>query len=129
DIGVVAELRCNAPITWETMEWSHNAHGARKSDSLEDGIASCKDCHRRRHASQGVPRRPGKIMKIIDARAYWENTHCFCEKESKKPRESFGPECRAKLSKQILYDLENSDDPDTYRQTLALAELEIISHV
>jgi len=42
--------RCNQPITWESMEWSHKRHGCNKCDCMECGIASCADCHRKRHA-------------------------------------------------------------------------------
>lgn len=43
--------RCNAPAT----EWSHKKHGARKCDCLDCGIASCADCHRKRHNAGGKP--------------------------------------------------------------------------
>lgn len=120
--------RCNAPITWETMEWSHNRHGSNKDDSLANGIASCRDCHRAKHASQGIPRRPGKIMNLKKAKEYWEGKICFCD-GPKKSQETFCPECSAKVSKQTLYTLQNADDPEIYRQTLAEAENEILLYV
>lgn len=48
-------LRCNRPITWESMEWSHNRHGANKDDSMSGGIASCRECHDRRHHPKACP--------------------------------------------------------------------------
>lgn len=44
--------RCNRPITWEDFEWSHLKHGAKKDDRKSGGIASCKQCHRDRHAGR-----------------------------------------------------------------------------
>lgn len=119
--------RCAAPITLETMEWSHKRHGSAKDDSLDGGIASCKDCHRAQHNWSGPPmkRRPGKIMKISDAREYWAGKICFCD-GPKSERESFCPVCNLKLSKQTLFDLENADDPDTYREALARGENEVL---
>jgi hypothetical protein len=32
------------------MEWSHNRHAANKCDCMACGIASCHDCHVKRHA-------------------------------------------------------------------------------
>lgn len=52
---VMVAWRCNRPITWESMEWSHDRHGANKDDSLEGGIASCKECHQRRHNPKACP--------------------------------------------------------------------------
>jgi hypothetical protein len=37
-------------------------------------------------------------------------------------------ECRFKLSAQICHTLENTDDPEIYRETLAAAELEILMY-
>jgi hypothetical protein len=119
---------CGAPITWDSMELSHNAHGSRRDDSEAGTIASCKSCHTAKHNAHGVPRRPGKIMKIKDAQAYWNGLICFCD-SAKKPRESFCPECSLKLSPQTALDLKNADDPDDYRQALANAETEILLHV
>jgi hypothetical protein len=47
---LVGAMRCGLPITWEDFEWSHNRHGANKTDTLAGGIASCKACHRAKHA-------------------------------------------------------------------------------
>lgn len=66
-------------------------------------------------------------MKIKDAKAYWEGEVCFCD-GAKRKQESFCPECRVKLQPQTLYDLENSDDPDAYRMTLAQAENEVLMY-
>jgi hypothetical protein len=38
-------VRCPNPAT----QWSHNRHGSNKCDCLKCGIASCTDCHRRKH--------------------------------------------------------------------------------
>lgn len=38
---------CPNPAT----EWSHNRHGSNKCDCLKCGIASCTQCHRRKHSS------------------------------------------------------------------------------
>jgi hypothetical protein len=121
----LATGRCNAPITWESMELSHLRHGIHRDDSERGTIASCKSCHQKRHASAKVPRRPGKIMKISDARVYWEGNSCFCCKD-KKFNTSFCPECQIKLHPQTAYTLENADDPDAYREALAQAENEIL---
>jgi hypothetical protein len=47
---IAIRFRCNRPITWEDFEWSHHRHGANKTDTLAGGIASCKACHRAKHA-------------------------------------------------------------------------------
>lgn len=121
------QWRCNAPITLQSMELSHKRHGCHRDDTAASTIASCKECHRVKHASRGIPRRPGKPMKIKDAKAYWEGEVCFCD-GNKRKQESFCPECRVKLQPQTLYDLENSDDPDAYRMTLAQAENEVLMY-
>lgn len=122
--------RCNAPITWETMEWSHKAHGARKSDSMAGGIASCKDCHRVGvHNPKPCPRRAGKVMSRKSAREYWAGEVCSgCMDGAKKSGESFCPTCREKISPQTLHTLENTDDPEVYRETHAQAEIEILQY-
>lgn len=40
-------VRCTRAAT----EWSHLRHGPNKTDELTGGIASCSECHRRRHGS------------------------------------------------------------------------------
>jgi hypothetical protein len=55
-------LRCNRPITEQSMHWSHqpcihtgvgNGHGRGfKCDAMSCGIASCKKCHERLHAGR-----------------------------------------------------------------------------
>jgi len=50
-------IRCNATITWESMEWSHKRHGIHRCDCMECGIASCRACHARRHNPKSVPRK------------------------------------------------------------------------
>ena len=128
---VYAKMRCNAPITWESMELSHLRHGIHRDDSERGTIASCKDCHRKRHASAKVPRRPGKKMNSKQAKEYFENDICFCsegEKIVNKPKfESFCAECKQKLPKQMLFDLENPDltrhdAEEVYRELLAECE-------
>jgi hypothetical protein len=37
------------------MEWSHNRHAANKCDCMACGIASCHDCHVKRHNAGGKP--------------------------------------------------------------------------
>ena len=119
-------MRCNAPITWETMHWSHDRHAANKDDSLAAGLATCESCHLvGKHNPKSCRRRPGKVMKITDARVYWEGNTCFCDSD-KKPKESFCGTCRPKVNPQTMYTLENSDDPDAYREALASAENEIL---
>lgn len=49
--------RCWKRITWDSMEWSHNRHAANKCDCMECGIASCKECHARRHNPKPCPRK------------------------------------------------------------------------
>ena len=39
-------------------EWSHMRHGPHKCDCLECGIASCTECHRRRHQPKACPPKP-----------------------------------------------------------------------
>ena len=124
-------LTCNAPITWESMELSHLRHGIHRDDSERGTIASCKECHRKRHASAKVPRRPGKKMNSKQAKEYFENDMCFCsegEKIVNKPKfQSFCAECKQKLPKQMLFDLENpdltrDDAEEVYRELLAECE-------
>lgn len=54
-VGVDLRARCMKRITWESMEWSHNRHAANKCDCLQCGIASCRECHARKHNSGGKP--------------------------------------------------------------------------
>lgn len=119
--------RCNAPITWETMELCHDEHGPRKSDELAKVKAGCKECHRNQHNAGGKPckRRPGKVMPIKDAKAYWSGKVCFCE-GPKKPAESFCPDCALRLTEQTRHTLEHADNPNDYREALAEAEIEIM---
>lgn len=120
-------VRCNRIIDWETMHWGHKKHGARKSDALADGLAMCEECHLvNQHNPKSCKRRPGKQMSKKDAEAYWRGKVCFCETTPKRPYESFCPDCRAKVSAATLHTLENTDDPDVYRETLAQAEIEIL---
>lgn len=119
--------RCKAPITLETMELSHVRHGCHRDDSLAGTIASCKPCHRAKHSSQKIPRRPGKIMKVNEAKVYWEGKYCHCG-GTKREKSSFCPECMQKLNAQTAYTLENSDDQEVYREALAEAELEILMY-
>ena len=40
-------------------EWSHKRHGANKCDCMDCGIASCRECHARRHNNpKPCPRKP-----------------------------------------------------------------------
>jgi hypothetical protein len=127
------EIRCNKPITWESMELSHNRHAANKSDELGKVIASCRECHQvGKHNPKSCPRRPGSVMNLKAAEAYWNGEVCIgCstaeESKPKKARESFCGECRAKLQLQTAHDLENSDSPRDYCEALARGELEIIA--
>jgi cytochrome c553 len=106
-------VRCEAPITWETMEWSHKAHGARKSDSMAGGIASCKECHRNNHNAGGKPnpRKPGRVMRKNEAMAYLESRLCFCG-SFKIEKSVFCLECLGKLSDQQRLDLEKLEHDD-----------------
>lgn len=118
--------RCDAPITWETMELSHDRHGPNKSDTLESVKASCSECHKvGTHNPKSCKRRPGKPMRTKDAKDYWLGTLCSCD-QPKNKQESFCADCRLKVNPQTLLTLENADDPDTYRETLAQAEIEIL---
>ena len=38
-------------------EWSHKRHGANKCDCMDCGIASCRECHARRHNPKPCPRK------------------------------------------------------------------------
>lgn len=57
DTKFTAGYRCNKPITWEAMHWSHKRHAANKDDSLEGGIASCPECHRAQHNPKPCPKK------------------------------------------------------------------------
>lgn len=46
-------FRCPNPPT----EWSHKKHGARKCDCLDCGIASCRECHNRKHRPKACPKK------------------------------------------------------------------------
>lgn len=48
---------CHKPITWHTMELSHLKHGPRRDDTLEGVIASCRECHARRHNPKPCPKK------------------------------------------------------------------------
>lgn len=120
--------RCENPITWFSMHWSHDRHAANKDDSVNAGLASCQECHLvdRHNGGKPVPRKPGRTMNLTEAKEYWEGECCFCE-QPKKARESFCPDCLLKVSPQIRHDLQNADDPDVYRDVLARAEIEILT--
>lgn len=50
----------------KATEWSHARHGANKCDCLDPkcSIASCTECHRKRHAGgKPVPRKP-KVLSM-----------------------------------------------------------------
>lgn len=64
-------------------------------------------------------------MKVTDARVYWEGRTCFCDGD-KREKSSFCPECMQKLNPQTAYTLENTDDPETYREAVVNAEIEIL---
>jgi hypothetical protein len=114
--------RCLNRITWDTMQWSHNRHSARKSDSLDGGLASCKQSHGQAHNAGGKPvrRKPGRPMNRREAEAYWKSKVCFCERP--KPAEtSFCDSCKALLTEQLRYDVENTQGKD-YIETVAECE-------
>lgn len=52
-------IRCHNRAT----EWSHKKHGARKCDCMDCGIASCAECHRKRHNPKPCPKKPEPIGK------------------------------------------------------------------
>ena len=117
--------RCYREITWGNFHFSHEQHGPRRDDRR--AIASCEECHLIGvHNPKSCNRRPGKVMKIKDAKEYWSGKICFCDGE-KKAAESFCSTCRGKLSNQTVYDLEHCDNPEDYRQALAAAEIEILT--
>ena len=64
-------------------------------------------------------------MRTKDAKDYWLGTLCSCD-QPKNKEASFCADCRLKVNPQTLLTLENADDPDTYRETLAQAEIEIL---
>lgn len=49
--GCMVDVRCTNRAT----EWSNMRHGANKCDCMECGIASCHECHVKRHNSNGKP--------------------------------------------------------------------------
>ena len=48
-------FRCFKPITLESMHLSHRKHGPRRDDTLKSVIASCEECHVKRHNAGGKP--------------------------------------------------------------------------
>jgi 5-methylcytosine-specific restriction endonuclease McrA len=127
---------CHEPInTFEEMVPDHIEPGSGKSEdesNLQPAHGLCNQIKGSRRnftiTKTKVPlyrRRPGKVMKITDARVYWEGNTCFCDGD-KKPKESFCGTCRPKVNPQTMYTLENTDDPDIYREALASAENEIL---
>lgn len=44
------DIKCLAPVTWETGELAHKGSKRRHGDSIENTFTSCKDCHRKYHA-------------------------------------------------------------------------------
>lgn len=68
-------------------------------------------------------------MSKKTAQEYWAGEVCSgCTDGAKKSGESFCPTCREKISPQTLHTLENTDDPDVYRETHAQAEIEILQY-
>lgn len=116
--------RCTNRITLESMHWSHDRHGANKSDDA--AIASCESCHRNRHNAGGkpVPKKPGRAMTKAEGLRYWQGLTCFCD--GRKPRESsFCFDCKSRLSPQQRLDLEQQTNAD-WLQTVAGCELTIL---
>lgn len=119
--------RCGQLISWETMELSHLKHGPRRSDTPEDTIASCKECHARRHNAGGKPvaRKPGRLMSRKEAEHNWFGmTCCFCDKP-KFSETTFCEPCALKLSAQSRRDIEETQGRD-YLQSVAAAETELL---
>lgn len=102
-------------------ELSHKRHGANKSDTMEDTLWECRECHQvERHNPKSVPRKPGRRMNKKEAPSYWAGLKCFCE-QPKPAKRSLCPTCMAKLPPQLQYDLENAVGGD-WLTAMALAE-------
>jgi hypothetical protein len=137
--AIVEGRVCNrfAPLegrVGERGELAHKEHGEGfRSDTMESCLWKCHNCHQViEHGTPKYPRRPGKVMRIKDAKEYWEGDICFCSEPDKimpKPRGvSFCGYCTDKLDPQTAYDLEHLQG-DEYRLTLADAENQILMYV
>ncbi len=107
----VGEARCNlyAPLDGHLTargHLAHKRHGIHRSDTLDDVLWKCAECHMEGdHGSKCTyPRRPGKVMTVAKAKAYWTGRACFCE-ASKPSGVSFCADCLAKLPAALQHDL------------------------
>lgn len=120
---------CPRIVSLKDMHLAHKVHGhGFRDDSVDGTFCASAACHKfNDHGAAKYPRRPGKIMKISDARVYWEGNSCWCD-GNKREKTSFCPECTQKLNPQTAYTLENADDQEAYREALAQAEIEVLMY-
>lgn len=121
-------VRCNARIDWESMQLCHKQHGPRKTDTIDEVLAGCADCHQRSHncAGKPVPRKPGRVMKKAEAQAYLLSTKCFCG-QPKITRHVFCDSCNDKLSPQTRLDLKELTHRE-WLEAVADAEQQILAY-
>lgn len=125
---------CPGYVSLSDMHLAHIKHGhGFRDDSLDGCFCASAACHTLNdHADAKIPRRPGKPMRIREAREYWENDLCFCSTpemvKNKSKQSSFCAECKEKLQKQTLFDLEHTDNADDYRLLLAESENQILMY-
>jgi hypothetical protein len=131
--AIIDSRVCNrfAPLegrVGERGELAHKEHGEGfRDDSMESCLWKCHNCHQViEHGTPKYRRRPGKIMPTSKAKVYWEGNTCSGCDGDKKCGSSFCPACASKLNPQTAYTLENADDPESYREALAQAEIEIL---
>lgn len=86
---------------------SHLRHGPHKSDTFDQVIIECYDCHIVEGHSGGKPvsKKPGRRMSKSEAMRYLRLTRCMCV-QAKKAQSPFCDECLKRLSPQSLMDLE-----------------------
>lgn len=106
---------------------SHLRHGPHKSDTFDQVIIECYDCHIVEGHSGGKPvnKKPGRVMSKQEARRYLRLTVCFCG-ETKKGQSPFCDACLKRLSPQSLMDLERLSGRE-WLDAMANCEKELMS--
>jgi len=64
--------RCNRFAGWDGLkhgELSHRAHGAKRNDTTDDVLWSCRECHRKRHPGPQFAAQRRRAQETVADRA------------------------------------------------------------
>jgi len=133
---IIICILCEEPIKYfSDLDSDHIEPGKmggcknHSEDNLQPAHRWCnsKKGSQRKPIGKICKRRPGRKMTNTEAEQYWLGKVCQCDLP-KKSRESFCADCRLKVGEKTLSDLENADNREDYRTSLAQAELEILQY-